>query len=806
MRVAVTARSRRTTSQFPTLQPGTSILSVHPATPCPKPSFEALAAANPVSWTDTSSNVWSGAALWRLIAIVDDGDSTTFNDTFATAGYRVRIIASDGFSRVFNSADIARNDSRIVANKKNSLDLPVSQYPLKFVGAGLSGGNMVNMIESIQLEPAVPVAAFTADVTSGDAPLTVTFTDASTGIPTSWAWDFENDGTVDSTDQSPSHVYDTAGTFTVNLTVTNAAGSDSEVKSDYVTGTSGPSADILFDGDVNLAAGTFSFTAYNTGTAYQIDRLTPHGALDAAADAAGFTYNATDKKWLTMGTMLLDDVAPYLYNNTVTPKLIWAYQVNGVKKNDFSSTEGISVYRVNDTDLVEFYYGEDGGAFEDALAIIRARVHIRDQTVLFDDDLTLLPGTFSFTAYNSGSNYEINTTTPHGALDAASKAAGFTYNATDKKWATMGTMLLDDVGPFRYNNTVTPNLVWAYAVNGVTKNDYSSTEGISVYQLQNNDRVEFFYGPKGDTLANATAVVRIRVHISSTDDWTLSLKGATNATITKKYFEEAIGCIHNATYTDVSGTWGGVPLWALAGYVDDAIQHGPGAFNDTRAAEGYTVKVIATDGYNRTFNSADIARNDGYIVANTLNGQPLPVQDWPLKLVGEFEADNSVAKIASIELSVEPIPPSTEVPSVRIIKYASDGTTEMANITVNITTMEQDFDVIGDGSTVYKFEGINFLPNDIWDANETYPGGFKIENAVKGTRIRDLTDLAGGMGSGTEIRLVASDGWQTILPYFIDLHEFLSAGPPGRCDPCVVGRRPVCSRICRRYSGLLHSR
>jgi parallel beta-helix repeat protein len=896
----------------PTIDEWSIAVSGKISQPLSRVDFETLADGNRLTYND-ASGTWSGIALWRVLALVDDSDPASFSDSAADLGYNVTVTDPTGFSAVFPSAALKRNDGFILADTLNGSALPKTisdknVWPLKVVGSGTTSGKqrvgnvsaitladfvapavdvlyegtvsvaagsfvwtdaggaahtvsnltphgalqivntsagiaygggwssskntaLIDWIEDyvydssvtpkltwnyqknsvfqnyfststgisnnvivdgdflefyfgpdqqttenatavvritvdVEAAPEAPTAAFSAVTTSGTVPLTVQFTDASTGDGiTSWAWDFENDGTVDSTDQSPSHIYDTAGTFTVNLTVMNAAGSDSEVKTDYITGTSGPSADILFDGDVNLAAGTFSFTAYNTGTAYQIDRLTPHGALDAAADAAGFTYNATDKKWATMGTMLLDDVAPYLYNNTVTPKLIWAYQVNGVKKNDFSSTEGISVYRVNDTDLVEFYYGEDGGAFENALAIIRARVHIRDQTVLFDDDLTLLPGTFSFTAYNSGSNYEINTTTPHGALDAASKAAGFTYNATDKKWATMGTMLLDDVGPFRYNNTVTPNLVWAYAVNGVTKNDYSSTEGISVYQIQNNDRVEFFYGSKGDTLENATAVVRIRVHISSTDDWTLSLKGATNATITKKYFEEAIGCIHNATYTDVSGTWGGVPLWALAGYVDDAIQHGPNAFNDTRAAEGYTVKVIATDGYNRTFNSADIARNDGYIVANTLNGQPLPVQYWPLKLVGEFEADNSVAKITSIELSIEPIPSSTEVPSVRIIKYGSDGTTEMTNITVNITTMENDYDVIGDGSTVYKFEGINFVPNDIWDANETYPGGFKIENAVKGTRIRDLADLAGGMGSGTEIRLVASDGWQTILPY-----------------------------------------
>jgi parallel beta-helix repeat protein len=83
--------------------------------------------------------------------------------------------------------------------------------------------------------PVPPIAAFNSDVQTGTAPLTVHFTDASTGTPTSWAWDFTNDGTVDSTTQSPSHIYDTAGTYTVNLTVTNAGGSDSEVKTDYIT-------------------------------------------------------------------------------------------------------------------------------------------------------------------------------------------------------------------------------------------------------------------------------------------------------------------------------------------------------------------------------------------------------------------------------------------------------------------------------------------------------------------------------------------------------------------------------------------
>ncbi|WFN34534.1 right-handed parallel beta-helix repeat-containing protein [Methanogenium sp. S4BF] len=90
-------------------------------------------------------------------------------------------------------------------------------------------------------EPVAPTANFTTDVTSGDAPLSVQFTDLSTGTPTSWAWDFENDGVIDSTEQNPTHIYTAAGIYTVNLTAMNVAGSDSDVKTDYITVIGDPS-------------------------------------------------------------------------------------------------------------------------------------------------------------------------------------------------------------------------------------------------------------------------------------------------------------------------------------------------------------------------------------------------------------------------------------------------------------------------------------------------------------------------------------------------------------------------------------
>lgn len=82
----------------------------------------------------------------------------------------------------------------------------------------------------------LPTAAFAADVTEGDAPLAVAFTDQSqpgTFDITAWTWDF-GDGNA-STAQNPTHTYDEAGTFTVSLTVATLAGAHTAVQEDLVT-------------------------------------------------------------------------------------------------------------------------------------------------------------------------------------------------------------------------------------------------------------------------------------------------------------------------------------------------------------------------------------------------------------------------------------------------------------------------------------------------------------------------------------------------------------------------------------------
>ena len=75
-------------------------------------------------------------------------------------------------------------------------------------------------------------AAFSASPTSGSAPLSVSFTDKSTGSPTSWKWVF-GDGN-NSTEKNPVHVYNKTGQYTVSLTVNNPGSSSTETRSRYI--------------------------------------------------------------------------------------------------------------------------------------------------------------------------------------------------------------------------------------------------------------------------------------------------------------------------------------------------------------------------------------------------------------------------------------------------------------------------------------------------------------------------------------------------------------------------------------------
>jgi hypothetical protein len=113
-------------------------------------------------------------------------------------------------------------------------------------------------------------AGFSADMTAGPAPLTVRFTDESTGDPKSWSWMFGDGGT--SAEQNPVYTYRTPGNYTVNLTVDNSAALS---QPGYITVTA-PKGDVTGDGKVDI--GDVARVAY---------MVVGKAAVDPAADFNG---------------------------------------------------------------------------------------------------------------------------------------------------------------------------------------------------------------------------------------------------------------------------------------------------------------------------------------------------------------------------------------------------------------------------------------------------------------------------------------------------------------------------------------
>ncbi|MDO9548880.1 MAG: PKD domain-containing protein, partial [Candidatus Marinimicrobia bacterium] len=81
-------------------------------------------------------------------------------------------------------------------------------------------------------EPIALTAEFTADVTSGEAPLLVNLTDKSSGSPTYWQWEF-GDG-ARAAIQNPQHKYETPGAYDVMLITGNATETDTIRKTGYI--------------------------------------------------------------------------------------------------------------------------------------------------------------------------------------------------------------------------------------------------------------------------------------------------------------------------------------------------------------------------------------------------------------------------------------------------------------------------------------------------------------------------------------------------------------------------------------------
>ncbi|RYU72274.1 GEVED domain-containing protein, partial [Hymenobacter persicinus] len=149
-------------------------------------------------------------------------------------------------------------------------------------------GQIEDYTVTVRVNRNPPVAAFTSNYVPATCVNPVQFTDQSQNAPTSWLWDF-GDGQT-STQQNPRHCYTTAGTYTVVLTATNAVGSNSRTRTNYIT----------YNSAVPLAASCTPATAAQC-CGYGITNFTLGSLSNPSAVGSYEDFTCTSRVELTEG-------------------------------------------------------------------------------------------------------------------------------------------------------------------------------------------------------------------------------------------------------------------------------------------------------------------------------------------------------------------------------------------------------------------------------------------------------------------------------------------------------------------------
>ena len=155
------------------------------------------------------SGDWLGTAYWMDNVVLEP----------------VSVAERDKSQIVINTADAASldSDSALLVNpytQAQTFDLPPGKY-VDLDGSLVNSVTLSPYASKILLKTDKLIAAFAVDKTFGPPPLQVEFTDKSSGNPTSWEWDFDNNGVIDSTAQNITHTFPITEAYSVKLTVSD---------------------------------------------------------------------------------------------------------------------------------------------------------------------------------------------------------------------------------------------------------------------------------------------------------------------------------------------------------------------------------------------------------------------------------------------------------------------------------------------------------------------------------------------------------------------------------------------------------
>jgi PKD repeat protein len=180
--------------------------------------------------TLTVSNSGGSDSASQVVTIAPSGQAPAASFTFATSDRKVTFADTSTGNPTSWSWTFGDGGTSTQQNPVHTY-AAYGNYTVMLTASNAFGSNSTSQIVTLTAPPA-PVASFTATQSPGT--LQVNFVDTSTGSPTNWHWNFGDSTTLSGT-QHPTHVYAAAGTYTVTLTVSNAAGSNQSTKAVTVT-------------------------------------------------------------------------------------------------------------------------------------------------------------------------------------------------------------------------------------------------------------------------------------------------------------------------------------------------------------------------------------------------------------------------------------------------------------------------------------------------------------------------------------------------------------------------------------------
>ena len=246
-----------------------------------------------------------------IVVTEDDTQNGSNGPDHVSNTYRVPtvIVASPTYMKQNYTSHVAYTTNNVLAAMERTMEnvhpgiidpngnLGLGTYPMTTADQAALG----DPLEDLWIQGSTPLSASAHGTPStGNAPLTVNFTGSATGgtAPYTYSWNF-GDGTATSTAQNPSHTYNTAGTFTATLTVTDASSPAKTATSSVTTTVSAVGNPLAATASGSPTSGQTPLTVNFTGTAtggtppYSYSWNFGDGTATSTAQNPSHTYNSS---------------------------------------------------------------------------------------------------------------------------------------------------------------------------------------------------------------------------------------------------------------------------------------------------------------------------------------------------------------------------------------------------------------------------------------------------------------------------------------------------------------------------------